>query len=74
MPSSAPPAHRIRRSLRLMTGAIARLGFPTLSTPIIRPVITGAAIYITELFHRSDRCAYCARRTRAVSQTSFQRE
>ena len=36
-PSNAPPAHRIRRSLRWITGAIALLGFPTDSTPMILP-------------------------------------
>lgn len=51
IPSSNAPAYKMRRSLRLITGAMVLLGLPTVSTPIMRPCsITGAATYITELF------------------------
>ncbi|MNI33416.1 hypothetical protein D3C73_873650 [compost metagenome] len=51
MPNSSAPAHRIRRSLRLITGTMVLFGLPTLSTPIIFPCsMTDAATYITELF------------------------
>ncbi|CSE82975.1 Uncharacterised protein [Shigella sonnei] len=50
IPNKMALAHKIRRSLRLMTGAIAAFGLPTLKTPISRePSIIGAATYITEL-------------------------
>ncbi len=49
IPNKMALAHKIRRSLRLMTGAIAALGLPTLKTPMSEPSIIGAATYVTEL-------------------------